>query len=85
MTHETLATEKEKRYATSTLCGKCLHARESHEKHNGHFMFCACCRKLCDIDDFLKVHRPTEESKLYEISAAREYSKYNPKGATQIE
>lgn len=56
----TIKTEKENKYITNSLCGDCLHARDAHEKHNGHFMYCACCQKLCDLDQYLKVHMPSK-------------------------
>lgn len=54
------------------LCGKCLHARDNHEKHNGHFMYCPACQKLCDIDEFLLLHKPTEYAKVVEIGARKQ-------------
>lgn len=43
----------------SELCGRCLHAKEAHEKHNGHFMYCASCMKLCDLEDYNTQHKPS--------------------------
>lgn len=63
----------------NAICGNCLHSRDAHEKHNGHFMKCASCQKLCDIDEFLKVHLPTSLEITYEIQSKREYSQYKPK------
>lgn len=40
----------------NAICGDCLHSRDAHTPNNGHFMFCACCNKLCDLDEYLKVH-----------------------------
>jgi hypothetical protein len=41
------------------LCGKCLHSVESHIAHNGHFMYCASCGKLCDNDEFAIQYKPS--------------------------
>lgn len=38
------------------ICGKCLHAVDAHTSHNGHFMYCACCHKLCELSEFSIVH-----------------------------
>lgn len=62
MANITIETEKEQNgYAVAGLCGDCLHSRDSHEKHNGHFMYCASCQKLCDLDEFYKVHKPSKQ------------------------
>lgn len=53
------------------LCGKCLHNRDAHEKHNGKFMYCASCMSLCDIDEFEIIHKPTSLQKIIEISAKK--------------
>lgn len=79
MTNETIETELEKKYTPSLICGECLHSRESHEKHNGHFMQCAKCNKLCDLDAYLTVHKPTDLETTYRIQSAREYSQYKVK------
>lgn len=52
--------EKEIKITPNAICGDCLHARDSHEKHNGHFMYCSACMKLCDLDEYLKVHKPSK-------------------------
>lgn len=41
------------------LCGKCLHERVLHTEHNGHFMYCSSCMKLCDKDEFQINHSPS--------------------------
>jgi len=51
------------------ICGACLHDKESHEKHNGHFMYCANCKGLCDIDEYNIVNKPTDLVTLMWISA----------------
>lgn len=61
------------------LCGNCLHSRSSHEPHNGHFMYCACCRSLCELDDFNKQHEPTDINTLSILQSKREYSNYQVK------
>lgn len=40
------------------ICGKCLHAKSSHEQfnHNGKFMYCGCCDKLCPISEYNTKH-----------------------------
>lgn len=65
----------------SALCGNCLHSRDAHNKHNGHFMYCANCDKLCDLDEFLTIHKPTSLEITYDIQSKREYSQYKPKEA----
>lgn len=61
------------------ICGDCLHSVSSHEKHNGKYMYCASCFKLCEIEEFNKVNKPTDMSKVIEIQVGREYSPYTPK------
>lgn len=55
-----------------SLCGDCLHAKEAHTEHNGHFMYCACCHKLCDKDEFNKVHSPTNIETIMSIGARKQ-------------
>lgn len=55
-----------------TLCGRCLHAVECHEKHNGHFMFCSACQKLCNIEQFNEQHKPSSEDIIMRIGANRQ-------------
>lgn len=55
-----------------TLCGKCLHAIECHQEHNGHFMYCSACMKLCGLAEFNTVHAPTEYSKVVNIGARKQ-------------
>ena len=44
----------------ASLCGKCLHSKLSHSEHNGHFMFCAPCQKLCEKDDYYQTYMPSD-------------------------
>jgi hypothetical protein len=57
---------------TYPICGKCLHAVSSHEPHNAKFMYCAICFKLCELEEFKEIHKPTELSKIMEISAKKQ-------------
>ena len=53
-------TEQQEQYPH--LCGKCMHSSNSHEPHNGHFMHCAVCGKLCDKDEFAINHSSSKVS-----------------------
>ena len=61
------------------LCGKCMHSKESHIEHNGHFMYCGSCMSLCDKDEFSIKHKPTPLNEQVKLQLAREYTKYIPK------
>lgn len=49
------------------ICGKCLHNKLMHEPHNGHFMYCAKCNKICELSEYETKHPPTSIEKLMEI------------------
>lgn len=55
-----------------SLCGNCLHSKSSHEPHNGHFMYCACCFRLCEISEFEIQHKPTEYKEVVRIGALKQ-------------
>lgn len=40
------------------ICGKCLHAQESHIGFNGNgkYMYCANCNKICPIEEYSEIH-----------------------------
>lgn len=52
-----------------TPCGKCLHDIECHNEHNGHFMFCSACQKLCDKVTFSIQHKPSDIQTIMRIGA----------------
>jgi len=54
------------------ICGKCLHAVSSHEPHNGHFMYCASCFILCELEEFQYVNKNTDITTLMEISVKKQ-------------
>lgn len=54
------------------LCGKCLHSIECHIEHNGHFMYCSACQKLCDKDTFNIVYPPTHITDTMRIGALKQ-------------
>ena len=54
------------------LCGHCLHATSTHEKHNGKFMYCGVCFTLCEIEDFEKINQPTSFEKTIKIGAKKQ-------------
>lgn len=68
---------------TSRNCGKCLHDKLAHEKHNGHFMYCGICFSLCELQEFMTEHKPSSQEILFAIQSAREYNEYKPKEITQ--
>lgn len=57
---------------TYEICGECLHAVSSHEPHNGLFMYCGACFRLCDKDIFKQKHKPTDIQTVMEIGARKQ-------------
>lgn len=54
------------------LCGKCLHDIDCHTEHNGHFMYCGACQKLCDKDTFSEQYQPTDIATIMRIGAMKQ-------------
>lgn len=54
---------------TYPICGACLHSTLNHKEHNGHFMYCANCKSLCELSEYNMKHKPTDISILMWISA----------------
>ena len=54
------------------LCGKCLHNKLAHEKHNGHFMYCGSCFAICELQEFNQVHKPTDIETIMRIGASKQ-------------
>lgn len=77
--------EKEIKITPNTICGDCLHSRDAHLEHYGHTMLCSCCNKLCDRDEFYKIHKATDMTTTFEIQSKREYSQYKPKEVKRID
>jgi len=57
---------------TYPICGECLHAKSCHIEHNGHFMYCAVCFKVCELEDYNKENKPTDIQTIMEISAKKQ-------------
>jgi len=54
------------------ICGNCLHDQDAHTERNSHFMYCGACMKLCEIQEFNHIHKPTSIEKIMEISAKKQ-------------
>ena len=57
---------------TYPICANCLHSKSSHEKHNGHFMYCGVCFSLCELSEFDSKLKPTEYSEVVRIGVLKQ-------------
>jgi len=57
---------------TYPICGNCLHSKNSHTAHNGKFMYCATCFKMCELDEYETILKPTDVQTVMEMSAKKQ-------------